>query len=100
MAVEGDNVTILIIKPSRAKEVGDNPARVFESRDDAEAARDAIDVPTRMIDAPLIEAGQDRRVREIHLSGPGAIKIAGGVPPGDVEVVLDGETEVEMETHE
>lgn len=53
-ACTGDNVTILVINPSTAEGQGENPARVFESRAEAEAVRSELDVSTRIVDAPLI----------------------------------------------
>lgn len=54
----GEGVTIMVIHPDAAQEAGENPARVFESRDDAEKVADEIDAPTRMIDGPLIPEGE------------------------------------------
>lgn len=56
---DGDNVTILVIHPQAATDAGENPARVFESRSEAEEVREELGVPTRIIDAPLIEAGEE-----------------------------------------
>lgn len=56
---EGDNVTILVIHPEAASEAGENPARVFESREEAEGVREDIEPATRIIDAPLIEEESD-----------------------------------------
>lgn len=51
----------------------------------------------RAIEQYLSDRGETEMVREVHLSGPGAVKIRGGVPAGDVEVVLDDSTEVVLE---
>jgi hypothetical protein len=51
----GDNVTILVFNPNTDKGQGENPARVFESRKEAEEVRLELDVRARIVDAPLIE---------------------------------------------
>lgn len=56
---EGNNVTVLVINPGVASEYDENPARVFEDREEAESVAREIDAPTRMIDAPLIPAKGD-----------------------------------------
>lgn len=55
----GDNVTILVINPRSAEGEQENPARVFESRTEAEHVREELDVACRMVDAPLIPATEN-----------------------------------------
>lgn len=59
-ACTGDNVTVLVVKPSDARDMDVNAARAYESREEAEEAAEGTDAHTRMIDAPLIPAREDQ----------------------------------------
>lgn len=45
----------------------------------------------------ILEREFSENVREIHFSEPGAIRFVSGVPSAEIEIMVDGQTEVEVE---